>query len=553
MPPALLSVPAQASMIAQFVMFFLSVWACFIASLLSLTHRGVGLRGTSVLSLFGMCLSSLCTFAIWYEVVWCQCEVAMETQIWFELGSWQVSAACFYDLLSAHMLMTVTSVSLAVHLYSVWYMRGDPYQGQFMSYLSLFTLFMQLLILSDNVVTMLVGWEGIGVCSYLLIGYWSPRLSASKSAAKAILVNRVSDGLLVWGVVWIWYHMGSLQYDISAWQGLKSAWMGAAVLLGSMGKSAQMLFQVWLADAMEGPTPVSGLIHAATLVTAGVYVAVRIGSFSGGLTAWVGGFTALMAAVYGSCAVDLKRTIAFSTCSQLGYMMVAVALGATEASTAHLMTHASFKAALFLAAGLAMHSANGSQHLARYGTTHRSHATITTLFIASLTLVGTPESSGFYSKETILNVCASHLTGHAVHTLLIMAAGLTAVYSTTLLLQCFCLDLSAALRTPARVNCWVACFALAALLLDTASKVWCQTQVGSALLPTIDKNLPLMLVLAGIVTATTGVAFLHVGLTTFCSTTWGFDTLYARSAVHLVLDFGTLTWAAGDRGIYRVG
>jgi Proton-conducting membrane transporter/NADH-Ubiquinone oxidoreductase (complex I), chain 5 N-terminus len=178
------------------------------------------------------------------------------------------------DPLTAHMPATVTWVSNGVHLYAVVYMRAYPGLYLFLSYLSLFTFFMLVLVTADNLVQMLVGWEGIGVCSYLLIGYWSHRLSAVKSAGKAILVNRISDGVLMWGVVWIWHHTGSLEYDLVlmyASESTPSSLMLVSVLLGAMGKSAQILFHVWLADAMEGPTPVSALIHAATLVTAGVY------------------------------------------------------------------------------------------------------------------------------------------------------------------------------------------------------------------------------------------------------------------------------------------
>jgi NADH:ubiquinone oxidoreductase subunit 5 (subunit L)/multisubunit Na+/H+ antiporter MnhA subunit len=475
--------------------------------------------------------------------------------MWFELGSWQVSLSFLFDLYTAHMLLTVTGVSLAVHFYSVWYMRGDAHLGLFLSYLGWFTFFMQVLVMSDNLVSMLIGWEGIGVCSYLLIGYWSHRISASKSAAKAILVNRVSDGLLMWGVVWIWHHMGSLQYDLVAWHGLKSSWMGVAVLLGTMGKSAQMLFQVWLADAMEGPTPVSGLIHAATLVTAGVFVAIRVGPWGVGAAGTICAITALAAAVYAACMTDLKRTIAFSTCSQLGFMMAAAANGATEASLSHLMTHASFKAALFLAAGLAMHGAGSSQHVHRYGAARRSHAAMTTLLLASLALVGAPETSGFYSKEAILNYSYLHNGAHAIHLTLLLATGLTGCYASTLLVQCVCLDMSGSSRTPARQAGWVGLIALAGLLLDGVVKVWSQTHVGSALLtyaPVSAKTLPLAQVIAGALTALAGVSTVPFALINFCSTTWGFDPLYARGIVQAVLNCSISTFSAGDQGMLRI-
>mmetsp|Transcript_3660 Transcript_3660/g.7905 ORF Transcript_3660/g.7905 Transcript_3660/m.7905 type:complete len:556 (-) Transcript_3660:239-1906(-) len=226
-----------------------SVFAGFMVS------RGLGHRGTAVFSILSLVIAFLSSAIIWIEVVLGSCEVWIDLfGSWFEVGTVQVSWSLYYDLLTAHMLFTVTSVSLAVHIYAVVYMRSDPHLTLFMSYLSLFTFFMLVLVTGDNLILMLVGWEGIGVCSYLLIGYWSHRLAAVKSAQKAILVNRVSDGLLLWGILWVWHHTGCLEYDLVLLNAApaSSSFLSIALLIGAMGKSAQILFHVWLADAMEG-------------------------------------------------------------------------------------------------------------------------------------------------------------------------------------------------------------------------------------------------------------------------------------------------------------
>ena len=293
------------------------------AGALPVTARNLGHRGVAVFSILSLFIAFLSSAIIWIDLYIGSAPVWLDLfGPWFEVGTVTVSWIFYYDLLTAHMLFTVTSVSLAVHIYAVVYMRNDPHLSLFMSYLSLFTFFMLVYVCGDNLLVMLVGWEGIGVCSYLLIGYYAHRLAAVKSAQKAILVNRVSDGMLLWGVLWIWYYTGCLEYDLVLLNNTSSISMFIvlSVLVGAMGKSAQILFHVWLADAMEGPTPVSALIHAATLVTAGIYLMVRLGPFMAGsdLVILVGCLTAFMAGVFGFFQADLKRVIAFSTCSQLG-------------------------------------------------------------------------------------------------------------------------------------------------------------------------------------------------------------------------------------------
>lgn len=534
----------------------------------TMVARYYGQRGSNIMNIFCMAIAFISSVAIWYEVVFGACEVYIDVfGPWFSVGSFNVCWSLYYDLIAVHLLLTVTSVSFAVHCYALVYMKSDPHLNQFMCYLSLFTFFMCVLVTGQDLIVMLVGWEGIGVCSYLLIGYWSHRLSASKSALKAVVVNRLSDGLLLWGVIWIWWHTGSVEYDIVTLSTDTSAFMSTAILIGAMGKSAQIGFHVWLADAMEGPTPVSALIHAATLVCAGVYVMVRLSVFYDDLIIIIGALTAMMAGIFGYFQADLKRVIAFSTCSQLGYMMVSVGLGelGADASICHLMTHASFKAALFLCAGVIIMAAGGSnQHMARYGGLSGIHCTMLsfiTLLVACLCLMGMPETSGFYSKETIINysyVCFNPVADFA-HTLLIIAAFITCTYTTKLFIQSFFYDYSgndfnvSGISPSTHILIGIA---LTVLVADIILKIWVGTNLLSGILffvPWGVKTLPFGLMIAGILTATAAVTSSSFGIMRFFATRWGFDQLYARTMVHLVLDLGRITWATGDKGIFTGG
>lgn len=555
-------------------MFLLPLVSTFLSSLFcgSMIGRYLGHRGSVVISLFCLFVSFFSSVLIWIEV----CLGSSETYIdlfgsWFTVGSFNVSWAVYIDLYTSHMLLTVTSVSTAVHCYAVVYMRSDPHLNLFLCYLSLFTFFMLVLVCSESLITMLVGWEGIGVCSYLLIGYYGHRLSATKSAQKAILVNRVSDGLLLWGIMMIWWNTGSLEYDCILLTEVPyvSTFLSLAIMIGAMGKSAQILFHVWLADAMEGPTPVSALIHAATLVTSGVYVMARLSPFYDDLIIVVGALTALMAGIFGFFQSDLKRVIAFSTCSQLGYMMVSIGLGehGADASMCHLMTHASFKAALFLAAGVIIMAASGNQHMARYGGLSASHCSLycfVTLLIGCLCLMGLPETSGFYSKETIINlsyVFFNPLADYA-HTLLVIAAFITCSYTVKLFIQSFFYDFSGndySVSGASPNTSGLIFVAFTILLLDVVMKIWVGTNLLSGILffvPWGVKTLPVGLMLAGFLTATSAVfpggSSTSFGLVRFSATRWGFDQMYARTLVLLVLDWGRITWSTADKGLFIV-
>lgn len=546
----------------------------------SMLARYYGHRGSAIINVLCLFVAFISSLIMWYEVVFASCEVFVDLfGTWFTVGSFNVYWSLYFDLTTVHLLLTVTSVSFAVHCYALVYMKADPHLNLFMCYLSLFTFFMCVLVTGQDLILMLVGWEGIGVCSYLLIGYWSHRLSASKSALKAVVVNRLSDGLLLWGVLWIWWNTGSLEYDLitlsycsydnfafASQQNAtaSSAFLSTAILIGAMGKSAQIGFHVWLADAMEGPTPVSALIHAATLVCAGVYVMVRLSIFYDDLILVIGSLTAFMAGIFGFFQADLKRVIAFSTCSQLGYMMVSVGLGefGADASICHLMTHASFKAALFLSAGVIIMAAGGSnQHMARYGGLSAVHCSLfcfVTLLIACLCLMGMPETSGFYSKETIINysyVCFNPLADYA-HTLLILAALITCSYTVKLFIQSFLYDFSGNDFNVSGISPnthFLIGIAFTVLLSDIIFKIWTGTNLLSGILffiPWGVKTLPVGLMIAGFLTATAAVTSQQFGIMRFCATRWGFDQLYARTLVNLVLDLGRITWFTGDKGLF---
>jgi len=554
--------------------------SCLFTGAVPMISRNIGHRGVAVFSILCLSLAFLSSAIIWIDLYIGSSPVWIDLfGPWFEVGTVTASWIFYYDLLTAHMLFTVTCVSLAVHIFAIVYMRGDPHLALFMSYLSLFTFFMLVYVCADNLLVMLVGWEGIGVCSYLLIGYYTHRLTAVKSAQKAILVNRISDGMLLWGVLCIWYYTGSLEYDLVLLNETSSISMFIviSVLIGAMGKSAQILFHVWLADAMEGPTPVSALIHAATLVTAGIYLMVRLSPLMSGsdLVILVGCCTAFMAGVFGFFQADLKRVIAFSTCSQLGYMMVSVGLGefGAEASMSHLMTHASFKAALFLSAGVIIMSINSNQHMARYGGLSVSHCSMfcfLTLLIGSLCLVGFPETSGFYSKEAILNLSYSFLNGgnlavaYYAHTLLYITALITTCYTAKLFIQSFMYDFSGPLVnmdpnhiTVNKTNILLI-VAMSILILDIVLKIWVGTSLLSGILffiPWGVKTLPFGLVIAGILSATAlspGNSNNSLFILRFSATRWGFDQLYARSLVNMVLDWGRISWNLGDKGLFLV-
>jgi NADH-quinone oxidoreductase subunit L len=339
---------------------------------------------------------------------------------WIEAGGFRVPLNLLLDPLSSVMILVVTGVGFLIHVYSLGYMAHDEDRVRYFSYLNLFTFFMLLLVLGGSLPLMFVGWEGVGLCSYLLIGFWFRRKSATDAGMKAFIVNRVGDVGLLLGMILAYHAFGSLDLvtiadNAGALVPETGGEFGAATLVclllfvGACGKSAQIPLHVWLPDAMEGPTPVSALIHAATMVTAGVYLVARLAPFyhlsASALTvvAVIGGATALMAATVALVQTDIKRVLAYSTVSQLGYMFLACGVGAFGVAIFHLFTHAFFKALLFLGAGSVIHALSGEQDMRSMGGLRRKIPwTFWTFVVGSLALAGIPPLAGFFSKDEIL-------------------------------------------------------------------------------------------------------------------------------------------------------
>lgn len=367
---------------------------------------------------------------------------------WISAGNLEIPFGFVVDQVSVIMMVTVTLVSTVVHVYSIGYMDHDKSFNRFFSYLSAFVFSMLILVMSDNFVGLFIGWEGVGLCSWLLIGFWYHKHSASWAANEAFIMNRIADLGMLMGLFLIYWQIGSLQYDIVFANIVNLdittvSWIGAFLFIGAMGKSAQFPLHTWLADAMEGPTPVSALIHAATMVTAGVYLVVRasdiyalipeVGFFIASLGAFVAVFAASMALVNR----DLKRIIAYSTLSQLGYMFVAAGLGAYWIALFHLMTHAFFKSLLFLGAGNVMHAMDDELDIKKMGGLYSSMKfTAILMTIASVALAGIYPLAGFFSKDKILEV-AFDGGAYTLWFALFIGAGLTAFYSFRLIMMVF--------------------------------------------------------------------------------------------------------------------
>ena len=380
---------------------------------------------------------------------------------WISSGGLDVDWVLRIDTLTAVMLVVVTGVSSLVHVYSIGYMSQDPHRARFFAYLSLFTFMMLMLVTADNFLQLFFGWEGVGLASYLLIGFWFKKASANAAAIKAFVVNRVGDFGLILGMAAIYFSVGSLQFDAvfasaEALAGGQFDFLGMTVpmltticlllFMGAMGKSAQFLLHTWLPDAMEGPTPVSALIHAATMVTAGVFLVARCSPlFELSPTALnvvivVGALTAFFAATVGLVQNDIKRVIAYSTCSQLGYMFVGLGIGAYQAAMFHLFTHAFFKALLFLGAGSVIHAMDDEQDMRKMGGLRQLiPATFLMMFIGTIALTGFPLTAGYYSKDAIIEgaFAASAAPHMFAFVLLVVAAFFTSFYSWRLMFLTF--------------------------------------------------------------------------------------------------------------------
>jgi NADH-quinone oxidoreductase subunit L len=423
--------------------------------------RWLGAKGSGLLTSTLLVISAVLSWVAFYRVGFTGQDLRVPVLEWVTSGDLRANWSLRIDTLTAVMLVVVNTVSSLVHVYSIGYMSHDDGQPRFFAYLSLFTFAMLMLVTADNLLQLFFGWEGVGLASYLLIGFWYHKPSACEAAIKAFIVNRVGDFGFALGIFATFAVFGSISLDTifaSAPDQVGKTMMFLGhqydtltvicllLFVGAMGKSAQFLLHTWLPDAMEGPTPVSALIHAATMVTAGVFMVARLSPlFELAPTALqvvtaIGAITAFFAATVGVAQNDIKRVVAYSTCSQLGYMFVALGVGAYSAGIFHLFTHAFFKALLFLGAGSVIHALHDEQDLRHMGGLRKGiPVTFAMMVIGTLALTGFPLTAGYFSKDMIIE--ASHAAhgevAHYAFILLVIAAFLTSFYSWRLIFMAF--------------------------------------------------------------------------------------------------------------------
>lgn len=581
-------------------------WAVF-APLLSFLVVGVlgyvlGKRFSALASCILMALAAYSGGCVFYDIVLQGAPTKLiPLMSWISVGNFGVKWAIYYDVLSVLMVTMVTFISFLIHVYSTGYMHDDPHLPRFMSYLSLFTFMMLMLVVSDNLVQLFFGWEGVGVASYLLIGFWYYKDSANAAAMKAFIVNRVGDLAFVLGIGAIFYTFDSVEF-LNIFSNLSSVSddsfkflgyefsrlevIGVLLFIGAMGKSAQLGLHTWLPDAMEGPTPVSALIHAATMVTAGVFLICRMSPLyelaphAKTFIVIIGASTAFFAGTIAITQNDIKRVIAYSTCSQLGYMFLAAGLGAYNIAIFHLLTHAFFKALLFLGAGSIIHAMSDEQDMRRMGGIWRGiPVTYIIMWIGSLALAGIPFFAGYYSKDAILEAAwlGEGMASNYGYMLGIAAAFMTAFYSWRLLLMTFTGKPRAddkvmghlhepglQMMLPLMVLSVGAIFAgYAGFDYVRSPEFWNHAlSLGEALegegheLPALVHFLPLIAALSGILLAylfyyqntklPISLAQRFQGLYAFSLNKWYFDEAYQRAFVAPAQKVGNSFWMNGD-------
>lgn len=575
------------------------------AAIAGLFGRLIGDRASQLVTFGLMALSALCAIIGLRQLGEEPYTVPLFT--WMLVDGFAVDWALRVDTLSTVMMFVVSCISFLIHVYSIGYMAHDDSIPRFFAYLSFFTFAMLMLVTSDNLLQLYFGWEGVGVASYLLIGFWYTRPSACAAAIKAFIVNRVGDFGLALGVAATFFIFDSISYDeifraAPRFADTQLAIFGASfdtltlicvlLFVGAIGKSAQLPLHTWLPDAMEGPTPVSALIHAATMVTAGVFLVARFSPLfeyapeAQALVTAIGASTAFFAATVGLVQNDIKRVIAYSTCSQLGYMFAAAGVGAYAAGIFHLYTHAFFKALLFLGAGSVIHAMSDEQDMRRMGGIWRKlPLTYAAMWIGTLALVGFPGTSGFFSKDAIIEATfAAHapFAGYAFG-LLVLAAVLTAFYSGRLMFLTFHGDPRADAHTMEHVHesppvmiVPLVLLALGALLagwvgrdmLDPEGRFWAGAIVtlpDNRVLeemhhvPTVVKLAPLFALVLGL-----GLSWLFYvrspqlpnqlagrlrPLYRFLLEKWYFDELYDALFVRPALALGRILWRGFDLGV----
>jgi NADH-quinone oxidoreductase subunit L len=585
---------------------FLPLFAAVIAGFFG---RAIGARGSQLITCGALLLSAVLGIFLFREILATEEARVIPLANWIVAGGVDVSWSLRLDTLGGVMILVVTIVSSMVHVYSIGYMAEDPSIPRFMAYLSLFTFFMLALVTSNDFVQLFFGWEGVGLMSYLLIGFWYDRPSANAAAIKAFIVNRVGDFGFALGIFATFVIFGTLDFgavfgaapkvvgttiEFLGWQ-VDSLTLACILLfIGAMGKSAQIPLHTWLPDAMEGPTPVSALIHAATMVTAGVFMVARLSPmFEYAPTALafvgvIGGTTAVFAASIGMVQNDIKRVIAWSTCSQLGYMFAAAAVSAYAAAMFHLFTHAFFKGLLFLCSGSVIHAMGGEQDMRRMGGLWRKiPITYATMWVGALSLSSIPFFSGYYSKDTILDAAwaAGTAVGRYSWVLGTVAAFMTAFYISRVMFMTFHGEPRAGEETMhhAHESPWVMLIALVVLAIgaavagflgydffvgDERASFWkssilvlpqYDSLAAAERIPSIIRYMPLVFGFLGIAIAyvfyivdpriPVRLASRVRSLYLFLLNRWFFDELYDRLFVRTAFVIGDGLWKSGDGAV----
>ena len=578
------------------LILFIPILSAIISGLLG---RKIGTKGAGVLTSSCMIISLILSCYIFYETTLNNSITYIKLWRWFDSELFTTSFGLQFDSLTSTMLIVITSVSALVHLYSTGYMAGDPHIPRFMSYLSLFTFLMIVLVTSDNYIQLFIGWEGVGLCSYLLINFWLTRLKANTAAMKAMLINRVGDLGLILAIIMILKEFGVLEFSTISSLLVTSAINKDNVtiiclflFIGAIGKSAQLGLHTWLPDAMEGPTPVSALIHAATMVTAGVFLIIRSGPLFEGsplaliIVTIIGALTAFFAATTGVVQNDLKKVIAYSTCSQLGYMVMVCGISNYSTSLFHLMNHAFFKALLFLSAGSIIHAVNDEQDMRKMGGLIKSIPfTYTMILIGSLSLMGFPYLTGFYSKDLILELTYDKYYIVFAYWLGSFSVLLTAFYSIRLIYLTFITNTNSNKEALISVNesNWNITIPLILLAFGSIFMGYLAKEIVlSSLIPPIIsnsiKNIPLLLSLMGAILAFVGynslISFkiyyiqlqhksfnnfselykwLYHMIYTFLNSAWQFNYVLNHFIVSNIWKFGHLiTYRVIDRGLLEI-
>jgi NADH-ubiquinone oxidoreductase chain 5 len=576
--------------------------------------RYLGSWGSAIITTGCLFISLLLSLFAFYEVALVGCFVYIKLTTWISSEVLNVDWGFMFDSLTVTMCFVVTFVSFLVHLYSTEYMSHDPHLARFMCYLSLFTFFMLILVTADNYVQMFVGWEGVGLCSYLLINFWFTRIQANKAAIKAMIINRIGDFCLLIGMMLIFVNFKAVDYaTVSVMSPFFKnqtinflnfnldllSTIGVFLFLGAVGKSAQLGLHTWLPDAMEGPTPVSALIHAATMVTAGVFLLARssfiyehIPGVLGFITV-IGALTAFFASTTGLVQNDMKRVIAYSTCSQLGYMVFACGLSNYSVGMFHLSNHAFFKALLFLGAGSVIHAVNDEQDMRKMGgLKNLIPFTYSMIVIGSLALIGFPFLTGFYSKDLILEVAYGKysLLGYFSYFLGTVGAFLTAFYSTRLLYLTFLSKptghrkvICYAYDSGPQITIALGCLAIPSIFIGYLTKdmivglgsqffgtaVFVNVQninlFDAEFIPTFYKTLPVNLSLLGFISAFVlynfrsdilfkiKTSFIGVKIYNFLNRKWFFDKIYNEYLGQFFFKFGySISYKFVDRGIFEI-